>query len=290
MRVIPQNFIRKPDWLKILLRTGHNYTDLKNIVQNSKLHTVCQEALCPNIYECWESRAATLMILGDVCTRSCGFCNVKTGRPTWQDIDEPRRIAEAVRQMGLRHCVITSVNRDELPDGGAAIWADTIQAVHELNTECTVEVLIPDFKGDPANLMTVFAAHPEILGHNVETIARLYPAVRPQANFQQSLEVLRQSKKFGLRTKTAVMVGLGETKAEVVETIHKIAETGCDILALGQYLQPTPRHHPVDRYVHPQEFDLYREIGLQYGLQWVESGPLVRSSYHADVQAKAQME
>jgi len=286
MQTISQNSPRKPDWLKIQLRVGKNYSDLKEIVRKGNLNTVCQEALCPNIYECWDRRAATLMILGDVCTRSCRFCNVKTGRPIWYDTNEPQRTAEAVRRMGLKHCVITSVNRDELPDGGAATWAETIRAVHELNSDCSLEVLIPDFKGDERSLETVFEARPEILGHNMETVPRLYSSVRPQADFQQSLDVLRQSKKFGLRTKTAMMVGLGERKSEILETIQRVAETRCDILAVGQYLQPTKKHHPVERHVHPSEFDFYREEGLKCGLKWVESGPLVRSSYHADEQAK----
>ncbi|HIA29054.1 MAG TPA: lipoyl synthase [Candidatus Marinimicrobia bacterium] len=290
MQTISQTNPRKPDWLKIQLRVGKNYSDLKEIVSHGNLHTVCQEALCPNIYECWDRRAATLMILGDVCTRSCGFCNVKTGRPTWHDPDEPQRTAEAVRQMGLKHCVITSVNRDELLDGGAAIWAETIRAIHELNPDCTLEVLIPDFKGDEIPLKTICDANPEILGHNIETVPRLYSAVRPQADYLQSLDVLKRSKKFGMRTKTAMMVGLGEMKGEVIETIKKVAETGCDILAIGQYLQPTRDHHAVDRYVHPSEFDFYREEGLKQGLKWVESGPLVRSSYHADAQASALIE
>ncbi len=282
---LPHKTTRKPDWLKIHMRIGENYTDLKEIVINGNLHTVCQEALCPNIYECWDRRSATLMILGDVCTRSCRFCNVKTGRPTWNDSGEPQRTAEAVRRMGLKHCVITSVNRDELPDGGASVWAETIRAIHKLNPDCSVEVLIPDLKGDIRDLKTVFDARPEILGHNIETVPRLYSSVRPQADYEQSLDVLRQSKEFGLRTKTAMMVGLGEKKDEVLETIQEAAEIGCDILAIGQYLQPTRNHHPVDRYVHPYEFDLYRKEGLKHGLKWVESGPLVRSSYHADEQA-----
>lgn len=281
---------RKPDWLKIRVRTGANYRDLKGIVRRGNLHTVCEEALCPNIYECWERRSATVMILGEVCTRSCGFCNVKTGRPSWNDPDEPRRTALAVREMGLRHCVITSVNRDELPDGGASVWAETIRKVHEINPDCSVEVLIPDFKNDDLSLEAVFSAGPEILGHNVETVPRLYRTVRPQARYEWSLSVLEKSKRFGLRTKTAFMLGLGEQAEEVFSLMKDVAETGCDILAIGQYLQPTRRHVPVSRFVHPGEFDVYREAGLKMGFKWVEAGPLVRSSYHAQAQAAVSLE
>ncbi|MFQ6616631.1 MAG: lipoyl synthase [Fidelibacterota bacterium] len=281
---------RKPDWLKISIRTGQNYRDLKSLVRRGNLHTVCEEALCPNIYECWERRSATLMILGDICTRSCGFCNVKTGKPTWDDPGEPRRTAEAVKEMGLKHCVITSVNRDELPDGGASVWADTIRQIHQLNPGCSVEVLIPDFRNDDAALESVFAAKPEILGHNVETVPRLYRRVRPQARIEWSLSVLRKSKGFGLRTKTAFMLGLGEQAEEVFSLMQGVAETGCDILAIGQYLQPTRNHVPVDRFVHPDEFSVYRETGLKMGFRWVEAGPLVRSSYHADLQAVMSLE
>lgn len=281
---------RKPDWLKIKVRTGENYMDLKNLVRRGNLHTVCEEALCPNIYECWERRSATLMILGDVCTRSCGFCNVKTGRPTWNDPDEPRRTARAVREMGLKHCVITSVNRDELPDGGASVWSETIRHVHKLNPGCSVEVLIPDFKNDDPSLGEVFEARPEILGHNVETVPRLYRRVRPQAKYHWSLSVLKKSKQFGLRTKTAFMLGLGEQAEEVFSLMRDVVETGCDILAIGQYLQPTRRHVPVERFVHPDEFNVYREAGLKMGFKWVEAGPLVRSSYHADAQAAMSLE
>lgn len=275
----------KPDWLKVQVKTGNHYFDLKRIVRMDNLHTVCEEAVCPNIFECWERRSATLMILGDICTRSCRFCNVQTGRPTWSDPDEPRRIAEVVKQMGLLHCVITSVNRDELPDGGANIWAETIRMIHRLNQGCSVEVLIPDFKADDTVLKTVFEAEPEILGHNLETVPRLYRKVRPQAKYEWSLHVLRESKVFGLRTKTAFMVGLGETVDEVLAMMEETAGTGCDIVAIGQYLQPTKYHLPVERYVHPDEFTVYREAGLKMGFSWVEAGPLVRSSYHADKQA-----
>lgn len=276
---------RKPDWLKIRIETNENYKDLKKLVREGNLHTVCEEALCPNIYDCWERRSATLMILGDTCTRSCGFCNIKTGRPTWTDPDEPRRTALAVKQMGLRHCVITSVNRDELPDGGAGIWAETIRWIHDFNPDCTVEVLIPDFRNDDLNLTTVFRAKPEILGHNMETVSRLYKKVRPQAKYKWSLDVLIKSKIFGLRTKTAFMLGLGEKSEEIFQLLSDIAETGCDIVAIGQYLQPTRQHLSVDRYVHPDEFSVYKKVAIKMGLKRVEAGPLVRSSYHADEQA-----
>ncbi|MDP6837271.1 MAG: lipoyl synthase [Candidatus Marinimicrobia bacterium] len=276
---------RKPDWLKVTLRSGQNFSELKGMVRDGNLHTVCEEALCPNIYECWERRSATLMILGDVCTRSCGFCNVKTGKPTWYDAREPQRTAEAVHQMQLKHCVITSVNRDELPDGGASIWEETIRSIRRLNPDCSVEVLIPDMKSDDEALLTIFTAQPDILGHNVETVPRFYGEVRPQARYDWSLAVLRRSKEFGLRTKTAFMVGLGETAEEVFSLMEDVAETGCDILAIGQYLRPTRRHVPVQRFVHPDEFAVYRKVGLKMGFDWVEAGPLIRSSYHADEQA-----
>lgn len=277
--------VRKPQWLKVHMKVGKDFSDLKQIVKGGNLHTVCEEALCPNIFDCWDRRSATLMILGDVCTRSCGFCSVKTGRPTWSDPGEPRRTAIAVKKMGLKHCVITSVNRDELPDGGASLWAETVRQIHRMHSGCSVEVLIPDFKGDSTALRTVFEARPEILGHNMETVPRLYRTVRPQARYGWSLQVLTESKSFGLRTKTAFMLGLGETAAEVFRMMEDIAETGCDILALGQYLQPTRDHLPVQKYVHPDEFSAYREGGLKMGFNWVEAGPLVRSSYHADRQA-----
>ena len=286
MSKINSTDIRKPEWLKTKINTGSNYREVKKMVQNKKLNTVCEEALCPNIYECWERRSATLMILGDVCTRSCGFCNVITGKPIWDDPEEPYRTAQAVKQMGLKHCVITSVNRDELIDGGAKIWSETIKQIQKFNPDCSVEVLIPDMKNDNKSLNIIFKSNPRILGHNMETISRLYSIVRPQAKYDWSLNVLRKSKKFGLKTKTAFMLGLGETSEEVFDLINDIYETGCDILAIGQYLQPTKKHLPVKRYVHPDEFKIYKNYGLKIGLSWVESGPLVRSSYRADEQAR----
>ncbi len=274
----------KPPWLKTKLRSGPNFQDLKKIVAENQVHTVCQEAKCPNISECWERRAATIMILGDVCTRSCAFCAVKTGRPSAVDQDEPRRTAEAVKNMGLHHCVITSVDRDELDDGGAFIWAETIREIHAKVPGCSIEVLTPDFQGKPEAIKTVLDAKPEIMSHNMETVERLHRHIRPQAQYQRSLDVLRQSVEAGLQTKTSIMVGIGETKAEVLELMDTIRETGCQIFSVGQYLQPTQEHEPVHRFVHPDEFAEYKEYGLKIGFNHVESGPLVRSSYHADEQ------
>ncbi len=274
----------KPAWLKTKLRSGPNFQDLKSIVSDNKVHTVCQEAMCPNISECWERRAATIMILGDTCTRSCAFCAVKTGRPSAVDLDEPRRTAEAVKKMGLHHCVITSVDRDELDDGGAGIWAETIRQIHAEVPGCSIEVLTPDFKGDPESIKTVLDAKPEIMSHNMETVERLHRRIRPQAEYQRSLEVLRQSVKAGLQTKTSIMVGIGEAKEEVLALMDDVRETGCQIFSLGQYLQPTKEHEPVHRFVHPDEFAEYKEYGMKIGFSHVESGPLVRSSYHADEQ------
>jgi lipoic acid synthetase len=271
--------------MKIRIRTGENYRDLRDLVQEQQLHTVCEEARCPNIYECWERRSATIMILGDVCTRSCGFCAVKTGRPPVLDQMEPVRTARAVQAMGLKHCVITSVNRDELPDGGAGIWAETIRQIHRQVPDCSVEVLIPDFQGDRDALQTVIEAHPEILGHNMETVERLYSRVRPQAKYAQSLEVLRHARERGMTVKSGIMVGIGEHPEEVIRIMTDVRKTGCQIFTVGQYLQPTKEHLPVDRYVSPEEFAHYREEGLAMGFDVVESGPLVRSSYHADEQA-----
>ena len=274
----------KPAWLKTKLHSGPNFQDLKSIVSDNKVHTVCQEARCPNISECWERRAATIMILGDTCTRSCAFCAVKTGRPSAVDRDEPRRTAEAVKKMGLHHCVITSVDRDELNDGGAAIWAETIQQIHANVPGCSIEVLTPDFKGDAESIQVVLDARPEIMSHNMETVERLHRRIRPQAEYQRSLDVLRQSVLAGLQTKTSIMVGIGETKEEVFKLMDDVRETGTQIFSLGQYLQPTREHEPVHRFVHPDEFAEYKAYGLKIGFNHVESGPLVRSSYHADEQ------
>ncbi len=277
---------RRPAWLKIRLQTGENYRALKKLVSGKNLHTVCQAAQCPNIYECWENRSAALMILGDVCTRSCGFCAVETGRPPGYDQLEPVRVAQAVRAMGLRHCVITSVNRDELPDGGAEIWAATIRQIHRQVPGCVVEVLVPDFQGDRKAIDQVIAAQPEIFAHNLETVPRLYGRVRPQADYRQSMEVLEYAAQQGLAVKSGIMVGLGEREAEVVRLLEDTVATGTSLFTIGQYLQPTPANLPVQRFVDPDEFERYHEMGIRLGYKSVASGPLMRSSYHADQQAK----
>ena len=274
----------KPAWLKTTLRSGPNFQDLKRIVSDNQVHTVCQEAMCPNISDCWERRAATIMILGDICTRSCSFCAVKTGRPSAVDLDEPRRTAKAVKKMGLHHCVITSVDRDELEDGGASIWAETIRLIHKEVPGCSIEVLTPDFQGISENIGIVLDAKPEIMSHNMETVERLHRKIRPQAQYQRSLDVLKQSVEAGLQTKTSIMVGIGETREEVLELMSDVRDTGCQVFSLGQYLQPTKNHEPVHRFVHPREFDDYKKYGETIGFDYVESGPLVRSSYHADEQ------
>jgi lipoic acid synthetase len=274
----------RPDWLKVKVPLGENFSRLKGLMQHKHLHTVCEEARCPNMSECWNAGTATFMILGDVCTRSCGFCAVKTGRPEGLDLEEPFRVADAVRSMGVRHAVITSVNRDELPDGGAGVFAETIRQVRRVSPSVTVEVLIPDFRGVEWALDVVVEARPEILNHNTETVPRLYPQVRPQAKYPRSLELLARAKRKGMTTKSGLMVGLGERTEEVLAVMEDLRRVQCDILTIGQYLQPTKEHLPVDRYVHPDEFALYRERGLTLGFRTVQSGPLVRSSYHAGEQ------
>jgi lipoic acid synthetase len=278
---------RLPPWIRVRLRQGPALARLRNIVRDATLHTVCEEARCPNLWECWNRGTATFMILGDVCTRSCGFCAVKTGRPADVDADEPRRVAEAVAAMHLRHAVITSVNRDELADGGASIFAETIRAIHRFDPNCTVEVLIPDFQGSEPALLAVLAARPNILNHNTETVPRLYATVRPQARYDRSIEMLRRAKVAGATTKTGLMVGLGETADELLAVFVDLRDAGCDILTVGQYLQPTREHLPVVRYYDPREFDALRDRALALGFSHVEAGPLVRSSYHADEQATA---
>ncbi len=275
---------RRPEWLKARIPAGENYARLQGLVEQHKLHTVCAEARCPNMGECWNSGTATFMILGDVCTRSCGFCAVKTGKPTELDADEPARVAEAVRMLKLRHAVITSVNRDELYDGGAMIFAETIRQTRALNPATKIEVLIPDFKGDEFALDIVLAAFPDILNHNTETVPRLYHIVRPQARYERTLELLARAKARGFLTKTGMMLGIGERPDEVLEVMRDLRTNKCDILTLGQYLQPTKEHLPVDRYVDPAEFRMFKEKGLELGFSHVESGPLVRSSYHAENQ------
>ncbi|MCI0526307.1 MAG: lipoyl synthase [Nitrospira sp.] len=273
-----------PPWFKVRIDRGPNYLDLKRIVKNLNLHTVCEEARCPNIWDCWNRGTATFMILGDICTRSCGFCAVKTGRPTELDLEEPERVAQAVKALGLKHAVITSVNRDELSDGGAEIFARTIHRIRERLPDCRVEVLIPDFKGSYNALMIVLEAQPDILNHNTETVPRLYSIVRPQAKYERSLELLKRAKEFGAVTKTGLMLGLGESMDEVLTVMRDLVAVKCDILTLGQYLQPTKGHLPVVRYYHPDEFAQLKSEGLAMGFGHVEAGPLVRSSYHADEQ------
>jgi lipoic acid synthetase len=292
-RVDSERFVkrRKPRWLRAAMPHTERYSELVRLVREQNLHTVCQEASCPNMGECWSNGVATLMILGETCTRSCGFCHIKTGRPPELDTDEPRRVAEAVAAMDLDFVVITSVNRDELPDGGAAIWAQTIDRIHQRCPDTQVEVLIPDFCGDWDALQTVLDAKPEVLNHNLETVKRLYPAVRPQAKYQRSIELLRRSKEQGFSTKTGIMVGIGETDEEVFELMRDLIDGTqtdrgpCDILTIGQYLQPSAYHLPVQRFVDPAQFAAYREKGEAMGLVHVEAGPMVRSSYHADKQA-----
>ena len=283
--------IKKSFKPKIRLQITDGYKFVNDVVQSNKLNTVCEEARCPNIYECWDRRTATIMILGDICTRACGFCSVKTGKPVYDDPMEPFRTAMAVKKMNLRHVVITSVDRDDLKnDYGASIWAETIRQIHNHVKNCTVEVLTPDFKGHEPSLEKVFDEEPEIFGHNVECIERISKQVRSQAVWHRSLDVLRLSAKKGLRTKTGMMVGLGESFDEVVKTMNQILDTGVTIFTIGQYLQPSKKHLPVVRYVKEQEFKDYKQIGLDLGFDVVESGPLVRSSYHADEQARIAME
>ncbi|HCV43557.1 MAG TPA: lipoyl synthase [Bacteroidetes bacterium] len=276
--------LQRPDWLKVRVGGGESFSNIKSLIEGQKLHTVCEEARCPNMGECWNAGTATFMILGDVCTRSCGFCAVKTGRPTVLDLEEPYRVANAIRIMGVKHAVITSVNRDELPDGGAAVFAETIRQARIVNPGVRVEVLVPDFRGVWWALDLVIDAKPDILNHNTETVPSLYPTVRPQGKYTRSLELIQRAKKAGMLTKSGLMVGLGETTEEVVRVMEALVAHGCDILTLGQYLQPTKDHLPVARYVHPDEFGLLKSQGLAMGFKYVESGPLVRSSYHAEQQ------
>lgn len=272
----------RPEWLKVKVPTGDTFAQLKAMMRSKELHTVCEEARCPNMAECWAAGTATFMILGDVCTRSCGFCAVKTGRPGTIDLDEPRRVAEAIRQMGVSHAVITSVNRDELEDGGAGVFARTVVETRALSPGIRIEVLIPDFKGKAAPLQEVIDAGPDILNHNTETVPSLYRRVRPQGRYQWTLDLLAEAKRQSMVTKTGIMLGLGESRAELLATMKDLVDRNVDILTLGQYLQPTKNHLPVDRFVTPAEFNEYRDIGLDMGFRYVESGPLVRSSYHAE--------
>lgn len=273
---------RKPDWLRVKLPTGENYRKVAGIVGEHKLHTICQSGNCPNMGECWGAGTATFMILGNVCTRSCGFCAVATGRPEAVDPFEPARVARSVELMGVKHCVITSVDRDDLKDGGSDTWAKTIRAIRRRSPGTTMETLIPDFQGKWENLQVVLDAAPEILSHNLETVRRLTKEVRIQAKYDRSLEVLLRAKRAGLRTKSGIMLGLGESEQEVLEAMDDLRSVGVDILTLGQYLQPTKAHLPVQEFVHPDTFARFKTIGLEKGFRYVESGPLVRSSYHAE--------
>jgi lipoyl synthase len=274
--------IRKPNWLRVKLPVGQEYAKVRNIVSEYKLHTICESGNCPNMGECWGAGTATFMILGNVCTRSCSFCAVATGRPNEYDEDEPRRVAEAIQLMGVKHAVITSVNRDELKDRGAAIWHETVRLVKELSPATTIETLIPDVKGTWDALITMISAGQEVVSHNMETVKELYRQVRPQAKYERSLEQIKRTKEYGKRTKTGIMLGLGETREQVYQAMDDLAANGCDILTLGQYLQPTKLHIEVAEFIHPDLFAHYREEGLNRGIKYVESGPLVRSSYHAE--------
>jgi len=273
---------KKPDWLRVKLPIGENYKHVRGLVDTHKLHTICESGNCPNMGECWGEGTATFMILGNVCTRSCGFCAVATGRPEAVDWDEPQRVAEAIHLMKVKHAVITSVDRDELKDGGSIIWQNTIRAVKALNPNTTLETLIPDFKGEKENIQRIIDAAPEVVSHNIETVERLTKQVRIQAKYWRSMEVLKILKQAGVRTKSGIMLGLGETKEEVVQTMTDLANVGVDVITLGQYLQPTKKHLSVVRFVHPDEFAEYLEIGYSLGIDYVESGPLVRSSYHSE--------
>ncbi len=273
---------RKPPWLRVKLPIGEEYKKVRRLVDQYRLHTICESGNCPNMGECWGAGTATFMILGNICTRSCGFCAVATGRPQAVDPDEPMRVAESVRRMGVKHCVITSVDRDDLKDGGSVIWAETIRAIRQLSPGTTLETLIPDFAGRWDNLDRVLNEKPEVVSHNLETVRRLTRKVRVQAKYDRSLEVLRRIRQSGLRTKSGIMLGLGEEPDEVLQTMEDLLRSGVQILTLGQYLQPTRNHLPVVEYIHPDVFARYREIGLQMGFRYVESGPLVRSSYHAE--------
>ncbi len=275
--------LKKPNWLRVKLPIGESYKHVRGLVDDHKLHTICESGNCPNMGECWGAGTATFMILGNVCTRSCAFCAVATGRPDAVDWDEPQRVAEAINLMKVKHAVITSVDRDELKDGGSIIWYNTIKAVKALNPDTTLETLVPDFRGIQEQIQRIIDAAPEVVSHNMETVEGNTRKVRIQAKYHRSLEVLRLLKVGGMRTKTGMMLGIGETKDEVIETMKHLVGVGCDVLTLGQYLQPTKKHLPVLRYVHPDEFAELREIGYELGFDYVESGPLVRSSYHSEM-------
>ncbi len=277
-----QSKIQKPNWLRVKLPIGESYKHVRGLVDTHKLHTICESGNCPNMGECWGESTATFMILGNVCTRSCGFCAVATGRPEAVDWDEPQRVAEAIHLMKVKHAVITSVDRDELKDGGSIIWYNTIKAVRSLSPDTTMETLIPDFRGIQDQIQRIIDAAPDVVSHNMETVERMTRQVRIQAKYRRSLEVLKTLKQGGMRTKTGIMLGLGESKEEVIQSMEDLVGVGTDVLTLGQYLQPTKKHLPVQRYVHPDEFAELREIGYKIGFDYVESGPLVRSSYHSE--------
>lgn len=274
--------IKKPKWLRVKLPTGENYRKVRGLVDEHKLHTICESGSCPNMGECWGEGTATFMILGNICTRSCGFCGVQTGKPEAVDEFEPGRVANSVKIMGVKHAVITSVDRDDLKDGGSGIWAQTVRAIRQQSPGTTLETLIPDFAGNWENLQVIIDVAPEIVSHNLETVRRLTKQVRIQAKYDRSLEVLFRLKKGGMRTKSGVMLGLGETEQEVIETMQDLRSVQVDILTLGQYLQPTPKHLPVAAFIEPAQFAYYQKLGLEMGFRFVESGPLVRSSYHAE--------
>ncbi len=273
---------KKPSWLKVKLPTGENYLKVRKLVDQYKLHTICESGNCPNMGECWGAGTATFMILGNVCTRSCSFCAVATGRPAEYDLEEPKRVAEAIKLMGVKHAVITSVNRDELKDKGAKVWADTILEVKKLNPDTTIETLIPDFLGKWELLFQVLDEKPEIVSHNMETVKRLYRKVRPQARYERSLEQIKRTAEYGLHTKSGIMLGLGETDDEIFEVMDDLVAHKCEVLTLGQYLQPTKMHIALEEFVHPNKFEFLKEVGLSKGFRYVESGALVRSSYHAE--------
>jgi lipoic acid synthetase len=274
-----------PSWLRIQLRPGPHYKELRQLTETHQLHTICEEARCPNLWECWNNRTATFLILGDICTRRCHYCSVTTGRPSELDLEEPQRVADAVRILKLRHAVITSVNRDDVPDGGAKLFAETIVRIREVNPTCTVEVLIPDFQGQQQSLATVIDEKPDILNHNIETVPRLFPTIRPQGKYARSLKVLQWAQEMGARTKSGLMAGLGETEEEIRTVMYQLRTVGCEMLTLGQYLRPTLVHAPVARFYTPEEFERFKQEALALGFHHVESGPLVRSSYHAEQQA-----
>jgi lipoic acid synthetase len=273
---------KKPNWLRVKLPIGEEYKHVRNLVDTHKLHTICESGNCPNMGECWGEGTATFMILGNICTRSCGFCAVATGRPLPVDWDEPQRVAEAIHLMKVKHAVVTSVDRDEIKDGGSIVWYNTIKAIKSLNPFTTLETLIPDFKAEKENIQRIIDAVPEVVSHNIETVERLTKRVRIQAKYWRSMQTLRILKEGGMRTKSGIMLGLGETKKEVIQTMHDLIDSNVDVITIGQYLQPSKKHLDVDRFVHPDEFAEYREIGYQLGFDYVESGPLVRSSYHSD--------